>query len=80
MGRRKGNCFGNAVIESFFGTLKAADFHLTKLDGLDDLEMGVHDYVYYHYYDHERTKLGLKGLSPVEYQLRNTALSEGSTV
>ena len=68
---RKGNCFDNAVIESFFGTLKAEYFHLARPSGIEELEAGVHDYV--HYYNHERIKLRLKGLSPVEYRLRNTA-------
>ena len=67
---RKGNCFDNAVIESFFGTLKAEYFHLATLDGLHDLEAGVNDYI--HYYNHKRIKLSLKGLSPVEYRLKNT--------
>ena len=66
---RKGNCFNNAVIESFFGTLKAEYYHLEKIEGIDVLEAGVHDYI--RYYNHERIKLGLKGLSPVEYRLRN---------
>ncbi|WP_085982708.1 IS3 family transposase [Pandoraea sp. B-6] len=35
------------------------------------LVAGVHDYV--HYYNRERIKLGLRGLSPVEYRLRGTA-------
>ena len=68
---RKGNCFDNAVIESFFGTLKAEYFHLAMLNGLHDLEVGVNDYI--HYYNHERIKLGLKGLSPVQYRLKNIA-------
>lgn len=68
---RKGNCFDNAPIESFFGTLKAEYFHLANPDSVDALETGVHDYV--RYYNHERIKLGLQGLSPVEYRLRNTA-------
>lgn len=68
---RKGNCFDNAAIESFFGTLKAEYFHLAAPNSLDALETGVHDYV--HYYNHERIKLGLQGLSPVEYRLRSTA-------
>ena len=68
---RKGNCFDNAVIESFFGTLKAEYFHLAKLHSLHDLEAGVNDYI--HHYSHQRIKLCLKGLSPVEYRLRNTA-------
>lgn len=68
---RKGNCFDNAAIESFFGTLKAEYFHLAAPDSIDALEAGVHDYI--HYYNHERIKLGLQGLSPVDYRLRSTA-------
>ena len=68
---RKGNCFDNAAIESFFGTLKAEYFHLSAPTSIDALEAGVHDYV--HYYNNERIKLGLQGLSPVEYRLRGTA-------
>ncbi len=66
---RKGNCFDNAVIESFFGTLKAEYYHLAKFDGVGALEAGVHDYI--RYYNHERIKLKLQGLSPVDYRLRN---------
>lgn len=68
---RRGNCFDNAVIESFFGTLKAEYYHLEMHDGIAGLEAGVHEYI--RYYNHERIKLGLQGLSPVEYRLRNTA-------
>ena len=68
---RRGNCFDNAVIESFFGTLKVEYFHLALLESLEELEAGVHDYI--HYYNHERLKLGLQGLSPVGYRLRNAA-------
>ena len=68
---RKGNCFDNAAIESFFGTLKSEYFYLETLDGLDELEAGVNDYIYY--YNHKRIKLRLQGLSPVEYRMRNTA-------
>lgn len=68
---RKGNCWDNAAIESFFGTLKAEYYHLERPDSIDTLEAGVHDYV--HYYNHERIKLRLNGLSPVEYRLRSTA-------
>lgn len=68
---RKGNCFDNAVIESFFGTLKAEYYHLAKFDGVGALEAGVHDYI--RYYNHERIKLKLQGLSPVDYRLKNIA-------
>ena len=68
---RKGDCYDNAAIESFFGMLKAEFFHLARFDSVAQLEAGVHDYI--GYYNHERIKLGLQGLSPVEYRLRNTA-------
>lgn len=56
---RNGNCFDNAAIESFFGTLKAEYFQLQRPDSIDTLEAGVHDYI--HYYNHERIKLGCRG-------------------
>ena len=68
---RKGNCFDNAAIESFFGTLKIEYFYLERPNSIDTLDAGVHDYL--HHYNHERIKLGLQGLSPVEYRLRSTA-------
>ena len=68
---RKGNCFDNAVIESFFGTLKAEYFHLSKVESIEALETGINDYI--DYYNNERIKLGLQGLSPVQYRLRSTA-------
>lgn len=61
---RKGNCFDNAAIESFFGTLKAEFFRLTEFDSIEQLDAGVHDYI--RYYNHERIKLKLNGLSPVD--------------
>jgi transposase InsO family protein len=68
---RKGNCSDGAVIESFFDTFKAEYLHFAPPNGVDKLETEVHDYV--HYYDHERIKLGLRGLSPVQYRLRGNA-------
>ena len=71
---RKGNCFDNAAIESFFGTLKVEFFRLTKIDSIAQLETGLRDYL--HYYNHERIKLKLNAMSPVEYRLCNTAILE----
>jgi len=60
-----------AAIESFFGALKAEYFHIEKPTNIDRLEAGVHGYI--KYYNHERIKLGLNGLSPVEYRQRGRA-------
>lgn len=43
---RKGNCFDNAAIESFFGTLEAEYFRLAAPNSLETLEAGVHDYIH----------------------------------
>lgn len=68
---RKGNCLDNAAMESFFGTLKSECFHLEKFDSIAQLQASLHRYI--HYYNHQRIKTKLKGLSPVQY--RTQALS-----
>ncbi|EXC02787.1 MULTISPECIES: IS3 family transposase, partial [Acinetobacter] len=63
---RKGNCLDNAVIESFFGILKSECFHGEKFQSIDELENTIREYI--HYYNHERIKVKLQGLSPVQYR------------
>ena len=65
---QKGDCSDNAVIESFFGTLKAEFFYLAEFHNVEQLEAGLHDYI--HYYNHERISLKLKGLRPVQYRAK----------
>lgn len=67
---RKGNCLDNAVIESFFGILKSECFYGQTFKSVEELEKTVKDYI--HYYNHERIKVKLKGLTPVQY--RNQSL------
>jgi len=68
---RKGNCLDNAAMESFFGTLKAEFFYLTKFTSIEQLQDGIHRYI--HYYNHHRGKAKLKGLSPVQYRTQALA-------
>jgi putative transposase len=63
---RKGNCLDNAAMESFFAVLKTEFFYLNKFTSVEQLELGIKEYI--HYYNHERIKLKLKGLSPVQYR------------
>lgn len=63
---RKGNCLDNAAMESFFGTLKSEFFYLNKFADIEDLKTGLRRYI--HYYNHQRIKLKLNGLSPVQYR------------
>jgi len=67
---RKGNCLDNAAMESFFGTLKSEFFHLNKFINLEELETGLGGYI--RYYNRDRIRLKLNGLSPIEYRQRFT--------
>ena len=68
---RKGNCLDNATMESFFGTLKSECFRLIRFSDLDQLRHAIGEYI--RYYNHDRIKLKLKGLSPVQYRTQPLA-------
>ena len=63
---RKGNCFDNAPAESFFGHLKVEFFHGEKFDSIEQFYKKLDDYIWW--YNNKRIKMGLGGLSPVEYR------------
>lgn len=63
---RKGNCLDNAVIENFFGIIKSELFYLKKYDSIEELKKDIEEYI--RYYNNERIKLNLKGMSPVKYR------------
>ena len=65
----KGNANDNAVIESFFGTLKCETIYLQKVKSLADLIRTIDEYIYW--YNHDRIKLTLGGYSPIQYRLMN---------
>jgi transposase InsO family protein len=70
---RKGNCLDNAAMESFFGTLKCELFYLSKFESIQELKEALHEYI--RYYNVDRIKLGLKGLSPVAFRLQTAAIA-----
>jgi transposase InsO family protein len=70
---RKGNCLDNAAMESFFGTLKSEYFYLNRFESVEELKVGLDEYI--RYYNHDRIKLKLGGLSPVEYRTRSEKLA-----
>lgn len=63
---RKGNCLDNAAMESFFAVLKTEYFYLNKFKTVEELQDGLTEYI--QYYNHDRIKLKLNGLSPVQYR------------
>jgi transposase InsO family protein len=67
----KANCYDNAAMESFFGTLKCELFHLNKFETTEKLKEALHDYI--RYYNVDRIKLALGGLSPVAFRMQAAA-------
>lgn len=63
---RKGNCYDNAIIENFFGTLKSEMFYLKKYTSIDELKNDIKEYI--RYYNNDRIKLNLNGMSPIKYR------------
>ncbi len=63
---RKGNCLDNAVMENFFGTLKSELFYLNKYDSIVQLKKEINEYI--KYYNNDRIKLNLNGMSPIQYR------------
>ncbi len=63
---RKGNCLDNAVIENFFGIIKSELFYLKKYTSVFQLKKEINDYI--NYYNNDRIKLNLKGMSPIQYR------------
>ena len=66
---RKGNCLDNSVMENFFGLLKSELLYLKKFKSMDHFKTELIEYL--EYYNNERIKSKLKGLSPVEYRTQS---------
>jgi len=63
---RKGNCLDNSIMENFFGLLKSELLYLQDFESLEDFRKKLIQYIYY--YNNNRIKCKLKGMSPVEYR------------
>lgn len=63
---RKGNCYDNAMMENFFGLLKTEMFYGRKFRDAKHLISEIKKYI--DYYNNNRIKLRLKGMSPVQYR------------
>lgn len=66
---RKGNCLDNALMENFFGILKTEFFHGKRFESVTFFIRELKAYL--RYYNHDRIKLKLKGLSPVQYRIQS---------
>ena len=63
---RKGNCLDNAMMENFFGIMKSELLYPGKYTSMEVFIKDLREYI--EYYNNERIKLRLKGMSPVQYR------------
>ncbi|MBR2685427.1 MAG: IS3 family transposase, partial [Erysipelotrichaceae bacterium] len=65
---RKGNSLDNGLMENFFGLLKTEMFYEQEesYNDIDELIKAIEEYI--NYYNNERIKTRLKGLTPMEYR------------
>ena len=68
---RKGNCLDNCMAENFFGLLKTEFYYINKFNSVDEFKKELVEYITY--YNTERIKMGLNGLSPIEFRAQNAA-------
>ncbi len=63
---RKGNCYDNAVIESFFGIMKSEFLYVNEFENIAHFKQELSRFI--DYYNQKRIKSKLKGMSPVQYR------------
>ncbi len=62
---RRGDCYDNAVVESFFGTLKQELVHHARWSNLAEARAAVHDYIEV-FYNRQRLHSSLNYRTPAE--------------
>jgi transposase InsO family protein len=67
---RKGNCWDNAVAESFFGVMKTELVYHERYEGHQDTLHSIFEYIEV-FYNRERKHSTIGYLTPVEYEKRN---------
>ena len=63
---RKGNCLDNSLMENFFGIMKSELLYANKYTSVESFITDLKEYM--EYYNNERIKLRLNGMSPVLYR------------
>jgi len=66
---RRGNCWDNAAMESFFRSLKAERVYLTRYVSYQEAKTDLFDYI--RFYNHRRRHSTLGYLSPMEFERQN---------
>src|SRR5690554_2066206 len=69
---RKGNCWDNAPMESFFGTLKTESLHHRTFATRDEARQSIFDYIEV-FYNRQRKHSALDFRSPAEFEMADVA-------
>lgn len=67
---RRGNCWDNAVIESFHSSLKTEEFQYIRFNSLSNLAVTSKIHEYMHHYNEERIQEKLGYLTPKEFGVK----------
>ena len=63
---RKGNCYDNCIMETFFGRIKTELYYGEKFESPEAFIKALNEYI--DYYNNKRIKSRLNGKSPVQYR------------
>jgi putative transposase len=69
---RRGNCWDNAVIESFFSSLKKERIRDIAYNSIEDAKIDLFDYIEV-FYNRKRRHSTIGGISPLDFELMNLA-------
>ena len=70
---RKATCADNAAMENFFGLLKQEMYYGEQLISYEALQKKIEKYI--DYYNNDRIKQKLAGMSPVKYRIHTSQLA-----
>jgi transposase InsO family protein len=73
---RAGDCYDNAVVESFFGTLKSELIRKHVYSNHREATAAIADYI--DFYNTQRRHSSLEYVSPIEFELRSTAAASAA--
>ena len=72
---RKGNCYDNSIMESFFGRMKTEIFYGYEKNYMSFEEFSKAVYEYIAYYNNKRIQSKTKWMAPVQYRITSTCLN-----
>ncbi len=69
---RKGNCYDNSIMETFFGRLKNEIFYgyEKNYSSFEEFSKTIEEYIYY--YNNERIQSKTKWMPPIKYRLASS--------